>query len=419
MVFSFFIGYLLYNFGLIGKSLFRGELFRVMKNKITFSIILGSLLFILSWLYINSFYSISAEDALFRKIAFLKFQLFNQKENPEVKNLEFIDVSHDLALIEDPDINNYGNIAITNRTKLYNFLKLLREQNVHPKFIVFDIQFYIPFSAENDTLMQNTDSLLQAEILKFKNISAPLLLDENGKPQQPLIKTNFPSIASYKTYGNSINKVKINYSEFNLPSTPLVLYQNIEKSDFHSNKIFSWDKGKFSLNFIWPEYQITKQQIEERKKNYPQNLGEILLVPDVLKKRFDDKIIFVGNYETDIHDSPVGKIPGTVVLANTYLSLVKGVHHVSLLWIFLMILVYSFLFYLSIFSKIPEVNFKFKFIFSNHLSDFLKSYISYFGIMFFATILSYLVFKIFVNVMITSFLFSIIDYFKSEKYKAS
>lgn len=390
----------------------------IMKRKLLISIFLGSILFILSWLYINSFYSISAEDTLFRKIAFIKFQLFNQKENPEIKNLEFIDVSHDLALIEDPDINNYGNIAITDRTKIYEFLKLLRENNVHPKFIVLDIQFYIPFTAENDTY-QNTDSLLQAEILKFKNISAPLLLDKNGKPIKPLIKTNFPSIASYKTYGTTINKIKIDYPEFNLHSTSLVLYQNIRKANFKSNSLFSTDNGILSLNYIWPEYPITAQKIEELKKDYPQNIGEIILVPDVLKKRFDHKIIFVGNFETDIHQSPIGKIPGTVVLANTFLSLEKGVHHVSLLWILLMITIYSFLFYLSIYSKVPEVNFKFKFIFSNHLSDFIKGYLSYFGIMFFATLFSYLIFRIFVNVMIISFLFSIIDYFKSGKYKPS
>lgn len=389
-----------------------------MKRKLLISIILGSVLFILSWLYINSFYSISAEDALFRKIAFTKFQLFNQKENPEIKNLEFVDVSHDLALIEDPDLNNYGNIAITDRAKIYEFLKLLRENNVHPKFIILDIQFYIPFTAENNT-NQNTDSLLQAEILKFKNISAPLLLDNNGKPIEPLIKTKFPSIASYKTYGTAINKIKIDYPEFNLSSTSLVLYKNLKKVNLKSNAIFSTDNGVLSLNYIWPEYPITARKMEERKKNYPQNIGEILLIPDVLKKRFDDKIIFVGNFETDVHQSPIGKIPGTVVVANTFLSLEKGVHHVSIFWIILMISLYSFLFYLSIFSKIPEITFKFKFIFSNHLSDFIKGYLSYFGIMFFATILSYLIFKIFVNVMIISFIFSIIDYFKSGKYKAS
>lgn len=389
-----------------------------MKRKLLISTILGSILFILSWLYINSFYSIAAEDTLFRKIAFLKFQLLNHKENPEVKNLEFVDVSHDLALIEDPDLNNYGNIAITDRSKIYEFLKLLRENNVKPKFIVLDIQFYIPFTSENEGF-QNTDSLLQAEILKFRNISAPLLLDHNGKPMEPLIKTQFPSIASYKTYGTAINKVKIDYPEFNLSSTSLVLYKNLKKKNFKSNALFSTDNGILSLNYIWPEYPITAQKIEERKKIYPQNLGEILLIPDVLKKRFDDKIIFLGNFETDIHQSPIGKIPGTVVVANTFLSLEKGVHHVSFFWIFLMISLYSFLFYLSIYSKIPEVTFKFKFIFSNHLSDFIKGYLSYFGIMIFATLLSYLIFKIFVNVMIISFLFSIIDYFKSGKYKAS
>jgi hypothetical protein len=117
--------------------------------------------------------------------------------------------------------------------------------------------------------------------------------------------------------------------------------------------------------------------------------------------------------------TPVGPMSGTLVLANIYLTLLKGHHIVSFIWLALILIVYTLLSYCAWFKKIPRINWGFRFVFADQVSAFLSGYISYTGIMLLVSILSFWLFNIFVNILFPALIFCCIDYFVNKKYRPS
>lgn len=399
-----------------------------MAKKVCISFASGCMILIGTWLYLNCNYTISAEDGLYKKIALFKFRLFKTRPPVEADDFAFINVGKDPALIEDSSVLNYGQIAVTDRRKLVAFFDKIKQYNIQPRFIILDIEFYYPFVIANtDTssaappTIDTVDNSLQSILNRISNITTPVLRNKSHDTLSPVIHSHYPSVAAYSTFGSAITKVELYHPESQLASMPLLLYKNLMHAAYETDSYGLWatDGGHLCLNYIWPDYYILPDRLESTDET-PNHLGEICIMDSsVLKRRFENKVIFIGNFENDggdIHSTPVGNMPGTLVLANAYLSLIYGRHIISYLWFFFMLLLYSILSYVSIYSKMPEINFRFKFIFSRHLSDFIKRYISYTGILLFATVICYFIFHIYVNVLVTALLFSLIEYIKQKKY---
>ena len=152
------------------------------------------------------------------------------------------------------------------------------------------------------------------------------------------------------------------------------------------------------------------------------NLGELLLDleanPNNMSKYFQGKILFIGNFEGDTHATPVGKISGPVMLANIYLSLLNREHVISYGFLIALFIVFSALSYMAWFKKMPEIKLNFNFLFSSYLSKFVKGYVSYFGCMFFLSVICILYFNVQVALFLPSFIFAGIEYFRQKKYRS-
>ena len=131
----------------------------------------------------------------------------------------------------------------------------------------------------------------------------------------------------------------------------------------------------------------------------------------------------VGNFEGDIHNTPIGKMSGPVLLANIYLSLLNKQHMVSAGLLTVLLLAFSFLSYVAWFSKMPEIKLNFKFLFSSYLSKFVKKYVSYFGCMFLVSLLAIFFFNVQIATFLPSFIFAGIAYLvqrqREKKVKAA
>ncbi len=385
-----------------------------MFKKVIFSFLSGILIFIVTWLYHNHEYTLSLDDAFAGKVSFWRNKVFTVA--PTVTDsFIFINTGKDLALIEDT--LDYGNITVSDREKIYNLLHYINQATLKPIYTVIDIEFYYHYT-NNPPI----DSLIQNEINANPNTIIPILKNNSGHYIRPLINTNY-GYAHYTTYGSKFNKFQFIDND-SIPSIPMALQLAIHQPSYKYNALYTTCNNKLSWSSIWPSYYISEYELKANKIRYAQyyNLGEILLglQSDSTKTNtyFANKIIMIGNFEQDQHNTAVGSMPGTLLLANIYLSLLNNEHIVNGWWVMMMIVALSFLSYFAWFSKMPEIQLKFSFVFSKPIANFIKRYISYFGCMFLLSILSVLVIKVQPSLFLPALLFTVIEYFRQKKYEA-
>jgi hypothetical protein len=374
-------------------------------KKLVYAFISGCMVFVLSWFYINSYFTLGIEDDLYKKLAVLRFLVFPDGAAQNDAQFLFINTGNDLALVDN---QRYGNTAISDRGKITRLLNYLHKDGSRPLYTVLDLEFVLPSAA---------DSLLQKAVDQVGGaITAPIEPDMARLP----IRSPHPTITSYSTFSTDINKFKLYYrSPVRLPSLPLYLYNTLHPSSrVNTDGWFNTSGGHLCLNYVWPYYYLNSVNVPS---DSVAQLGALLTALDAgfihPRTMFDGRIVCIGDFTTDLHNTPVGKLPGTLVLADIYLTLLAGHHVVSYGWIVFSLLLFTMLSYFAWFKPLPEVNFRFNFIFSRHLADFLKGYVSFLGIMLLASVVSFFVFHIYINILFSAFVFSGIDYFSHKKYR--
>lgn len=402
-----------------------------MLRKVVLSILSGMVISLVSWVYLNYDFSFSVEDAFIKKIFSWKDRLYSSPSKAKADFL-FINTGKDLALVEDT--TDYGNVAVSDREKIYHFVRHLNSIPVKPAFLIVDIQFYYPYTANPEI-----DSLLQNELNKNDFTVIPVVKDENGNYKSPLYKAKY-AYSDYRTFGSGFNKFRIINHE-TIPSIPIALHTALNKAKYKDHFWWALCNRHLCLSAIWPSFYIRNKDIrgiqqltglqgiekegakKEKQKNVKAqyyNLGEMLFDmqanPDSYQQFFRNKIIFIGNFEEDLHSTPVGKMSGPVLLSNIYLSLVNGQHLVDIRFFIIILSALSALSYVAWFEKMPEVKLNFKFMFSSYVVKFIRGYISYFGCMFFLSLLVLFLFNVQIALFLPAFIFTGIEYVRQKKY---
>jgi hypothetical protein len=399
-------------------------------KKIILSVICGFIILVITWKYQNYDYTLSIEDAFFKKIFFIKDKIYS----PEPKNkahFVFINTGKDLSLVEDSV--DYGNVAISDREKIYKLLKFINTLKIKPAYTVVDIQFYYPF-----TVNPGIDSLLEKEIAKNDHLLIPILKSADGKYKPPLYKAEY-GYSDYRTFSATFNKFRIMNQE-KVHSIPIVLDEKVNGARYHDSYFYPTCNDSLCLSAVWPSYYLKDANVnavknEEDIKNIQNdrpivnskkipteyyNIGEMLFDleanPENYTMAFGNKILIIGNFQEDIHVTPVGKMSGPVLLANIYLTLLNRQHMVHRWFLVLLLASFSGLSYVALFKKMPEINLNFKFLFSSYLTKFIKGYFSYFGAMFLLSVLALFLFNVQVGLFLPSLIFTGIEYVKAKKY---
>lgn len=384
-----------------------------MPKKILLSILSGLAILIITWIYQNYEYSLSVEDSFFKKA--LKYKRMVIKPAPSKKaSFVFINTGKDLALTEDSA--EYGNVTISDRSKLQQFLQNINQLPKQPLYTVLDLQFYYHNSAD-----PSVDSLLEATITRNKRLLIPVVKDADGNYKDPIFLSTY-AYSDYITFGSGFNKFRIlNHSP--MKSIPILLHEKVDKAVYKDYFFFATCNGKLCLSAIWPHYYLTEPEVRANAKPAESqfyNLGEVLLDMEGnaanYKSFFEDKILVIGNFEGDTHSTPVGKMAGSVLLANIYLSLLNNHHIVNPLYLLILLSVLSYLSYFAWFSQVPKIKIDLKYFFSSYLQKFLKSYISYFGGMLLLSLIALLIFDIQIALFLPSLILSGIEYIRLKKY---
>jgi hypothetical protein len=363
--------------------------------KVSIAIGHGIFLFIGVWLINNSSYTNATDEGTLKQINMLKKNLFNNKQNYE-KDFVFINVSRDIKLINDPV--EYGEMGITDRNKLADFFKILADNNNQHYYTLCDI--FLEYSTD-------ADSGLLKQIERCEKLLFPFHINADSI-QKPVLDVN-TALSDYVTYTGNFSKFKLVYKD-SIKTTPLVLLEKLDKKEYPSSFL--------DFKSIFPRYYITYSQLLTTKEYPYYNLGELLMLSPIdsfYDNFLKNKFIIIGNFDTDVHFSPVGKIPGSLILLNTYLTL-KNEGSVSWWWALFMIAGLSYISYILFFGKIKAPDIRNLPWLDFIMKIFINKYFSFTGTCLLLVILSSFIFSVQLNISLL-LLYLLTVHFFQDFYK--
>jgi hypothetical protein len=329
----------------------------------------------------------------------IKHDVLNIDEKPWLNHVVFIDVSKDPAVAEDteygpPDSTLKGaQHVITDRFKLARLFKALADHRGQYDYVLCDILFDQPGPG---------DSLLRPQIEKIHNLVSSATW-ENGKLLRPIYK--IPSAVVNYTAINKVifTKIPIYYND-TLKSLPAFLMEKMSNNRLVRKGSVTLLNNKVTFNTVIPEfyYRPNDMVTASAGKNFNTfYLGELLADPDffnVLKGKF----IIIGDFANDIHSTYMGKMPGTLILWNSFLTLYQHPSYISLGWLLMLFFFYFIVSYWVIIhpdQDLKEIHKKIRIPF---LSKFIISYISFVGVLIIINIFSYFFFGTFISLLYIS-----------------
>lgn len=247
-----------------------------------------------------------------------------QKEEQELlKDVLLINISNDKELISVEDHRNFnkGELAITHRGKLAEFLKLTKNKH---KFIFLDVLFFSKYNSKYD-------SLLFSQLKETKRILIPSFINKDSLIQRELANTGF---SGYESTFNNFRFVKYNFIiNDTVKSIALKMYEALEKKTIKKNKYIDSSSHKVALSSLILNHRIsTVNKYLGEDRGYFE-LGSDLLDPlmkDAIPSLVNNKIVLIGDFEDrDLHLTSKGIIPGVLINYNAYLALKNNDHIIS------------------------------------------------------------------------------------------
>ena len=349
------------------------------------------------------------------KYSWLEYFLSNiVPEDNDRSDVFFINVSYDKQVVDYTYSNGnlQGTIDITNRETLLRFLKIAEMTNTY-KYIFLDIRFEKGIETE-------ADSALFAQIGKMRNVSysghSDLQNNDKAIPSKAAINDYFTTITS-------TNFTRYQFVQNGKQSVPLRIFTSVDS--IHNKPIKQWgpffySDGKLCQNS--PFMKIPEDFWVGHEENGHQNyfdLGPLLLTTYDIEDweiEMRDKIVVVGNFVDDLHDTYAGLQPGPYLVYLAYKELCKGKQFVSWSFICMMLMIYILI---SLFILNRKTIWEFIPVFRNMKNKFIVFVMNLLGfstVLSLLTILLYIFFNTTYNIFFPSLVFSLVSLYISNKY---
>lgn len=318
------------------------------RSLIFLSVLTSTIIIIFTYVMGNSGYPLPGETGALKQITdykkFLGMQIGNVPDS-----ILFINVCYDKALVpyEENEVP-VGNMVITDREKLLQFLTKAKEANNY-RYIFMDVFFEEGMVTEYDSALFNT-------IVSMDRIVIP---KHKGVNMCDSILYQKASNADYATTWQALTFSRYQYIHDDDESVALKIYQDRFGSDIkkHWGGLWYTDNGRLCQNsatLLLP-IRIMGSLLDEegqvRERNYIYLSADLLDLDEVMpvSEQIDDKLIVIGDFKSDVHSTFLGMQPGSSILFNGYIALSQGAHLVNWLYMGILFVIYIIigLFYLS------------------------------------------------------------------------
>lgn len=382
------------------------------RYKILYSLVISLVINFVCYLINNCPYPYWDE---INKISNLEYLIRNiSSPKIDVDDVLFINVGYDKQIADYifDNGNSKGKIAVTDRAKLIKFLKIAEKANY--KYIFLDIRFekgvYTPL-----------DSILAFQINKMQNLSYS---NHSDIISNSIFDENKAVINDYFTTITSTNFTRYQFLQNGKESVPLRIYlaTHPNSGTIEKHGIFYTCDGYLCQNSPLMNIPENFENIFEGtgNPNYV-HLGPDIFDPEEeitdedIQSALDGKIVIIGDFVSDIHDTYTGPQPGSYLVYLAYKELDNGKHIIPCVYIVLMFLFYFLIsiFILnkkSIWNLIPYIKRN-----KSNTLRFVLSFTGYGTVISLITILMYLMFRVTNNIFIPTVVFSILSILISNK----
>ena len=241
----------------------------------------------------------------------------------ELDSTLFINVSYDKQLVEHRDSfgERIGITDVTDRTKLLELLQLAKETNTY-KYLILDVRFEESnYQKSDDTLFQKIKDMDRIVVATHKDIKTP---------------TSFPkeksAIADYYSTITATNFERYEYVHSGVPSVPLYAYKELTGNDIKQTIGFATCGGKLcqkSIFLKFPSVHFDKVMSNGNQRYYEMGHEILADLREDFAEMSEDKVIVIGNFAEDFHDTYIGMKPGPYILYMALRALEKGQHFVN------------------------------------------------------------------------------------------
>jgi len=235
----------------------------------------------------------------------------------------FVNVAYDKQLIERHDDYGMtvGNADITDRTKLFSFLKLLQKTDAY-KYIFMDVRFEKGFDSPKD-------SALFAQIKKMRNIVVATHSDIE------LIDSSLSSKTAINDYSATIvetNFMRYEYLKNEKPSMALYAYRGLTGNTIDKHFCFYTCNHRLCYKSLFVKMPIENwSEFNDQHTKMYYNLGNDLLdsySDKDIAQLTKGKYVVIGDMVEDMHDTYSGIKPGSVITYHAFVALMNGEHFV-------------------------------------------------------------------------------------------
>jgi hypothetical protein len=342
-----------------------------------------------------SFYSTYGDEAFLIKWAStIKRTILQMDEDPKAADYLFINLAYDKELIQSQEF--LGKEVITDRAQLAAFFNVLKKNTAAYKFALCDVNLI------GDS---PNDSLLVEAVADVKKVVFPVHSDENDSIEVPKFPTQY-ALADYKSIEDAFLKFRF-VQEKKFASVPVYMHEQLDGGKVEDRQLYYTDNGRLIFNSFIVDFPIRAYEVFEQQEFPVVNLSELLILPEevMVNEYLKDRIILLGDFNNDVHMTIHGKTAGTLILLNTYLTLKNGDHVVRGLWVLMMLVFYTLISYHVFYrdSDKPAINVDKRY-------SFVASFLNYLIILSIISILSYLLFKVYVNILILALYINCISF---------
>jgi len=359
-------------------------------------------LLLMGYFWLGSSYTFEDEALLIKWTTLVKHELMGIGPRPSPDKVLFVNT----ALSKVPIYTSADALSlkpamelITDRQKLAQFMDLLIPFQENIELIVTDVVFDMP--ASGDSILKDKLSRLDDKVLTVSYMA------ENESIVTPLFQVPY-ALSTYRSSAEMYFKYPVAYK--GEKTVPTVMYEKSTGSEIVKKGPFFWNQGNLILKAPITNFRLTLNDFRLgnalNETNYSVhhletlvNMGQFMERKD-LEKMFSGKMILIGDFSTDIHETVTGPMPGVLVLYNAYLTLLYGDNILNFGWILLMIAGFTWITHRILTGKglylLEGVKRKFRSGWIHFMIDSVDELL-YLAIL---TLLSYFLFNIHISILI-------------------
>lgn len=276
--------------------------------------------------------------------------IFNGRRNHLPDSIALVNVAYDKTLVDyDGRLYNTipgdnrrapsGRIALTDRRKLLDFLKAAKDGGY--KYIMLDVRF-------DDDIESDSVSLALFDLIGSMDRIA-FAVHEGSDPvaDAPLDKAAF---GDYNITAFESNAVKYPIIHGDRPSMAAAMYSALNGGRISTFGPLTFDGSALCMRSLFLDYpvRVFDRAVETDglmpADYYYLNLGVDLLADpdsvDRIREYVADRIVVIGDFDNDVHDTSIGQLAGSLINLNAYISLSQGRHKISWLYTALLFVIY-------------------------------------------------------------------------------